>query len=63
MVADSGSFGSHAAIVAREDGIPAVLGTGNGTTVLPDRLTVTVDGTRGDVVAAEHRGYLPGLEA
>lgn len=34
VVCDSGSFGSHAAIVAREYGIPAVMGTGNGTQVL-----------------------------
>lgn len=53
VVADSGSFGSHAAIVAREYGIPAVLGAGNGTEVLTDGLTVTVDGARGDVVAAD----------
>lgn len=56
VVADAGSFGSHAAIVAREYGIPAVMGTGNGTTVLPEGLTVTVDGTRGDVVAAAGPG-------
>jgi pyruvate,water dikinase len=54
VVADSGSFGSHAAIVAREYGIPAVMGTGNGTQVLHDGLPVTVDGLRGDVVAADH---------
>ena len=54
VVADSGSFASHAAIVAREYGIPAVMGTGNGTSVLSDGLVVTVDGTRGDVVAMTH---------
>lgn len=53
VVADSGSFGSHAAIVAREYGIPAVMGTGNGTTVLHDGLVVVVDGTRGHVVPAD----------
>lgn len=52
VVADTGSFGSHAAIVAREYGIPAVMGTGNGTQVLSDEMLVTVDGDRGDVVAA-----------
>ncbi len=51
VVADSGSFGSHAAIVAREYGIPAVMGTGNGTQVLTDGLEVIVDGARGDVMA------------
>lgn len=51
VVADTGSFGSHAAIVAREYGIPAVMGTGNGTSVLADGQAVLVDGDRGDVVA------------
>ena len=50
VVADSGSFASHAAIVAREYGIPAVMGTGNGTSVLTDGQAVVVDGDRGDVV-------------
>jgi len=52
VVADAGSFASHAAIVAREYGIPAVMGTGNGTSALADGQLVVVDGTRGDVVAA-----------
>lgn len=53
VVADSGSFGSHAAIVAREYGIPAVMGTGIGTQVLSTGQRVLVDGTRGDVVTAK----------
>jgi pyruvate,water dikinase len=56
VVVDSGGAGSHAAIVAREYGIPAVMGTGTGTTVLPDGLLVTVDGNAGLVVAADHAG-------
>lgn len=52
VVTDSGGVGSHAAIVAREYGIPAVMGTGNGTTVLTDELEVTVDGDRGRVLPA-----------
>ena len=36
VVVDSGGPRSHAAIVAREYGIPAVMGTGNGTTALTD---------------------------
>jgi pyruvate,water dikinase len=46
-VVDTGSVGSHAAITAREYGIPAVMGTGNGTTVLVDGQRIEVDGARG----------------
>jgi phosphoenolpyruvate synthase/pyruvate phosphate dikinase len=49
VVVDSGAIGSHAAIVAREYGIPAVMGTGEGTTVLKDGQLVTVDGDQGQV--------------
>ena len=52
VVVDSGGPASHAAIVAREYGIPAVMGTGTGTTVLTDGQLVTVDGTTGRVTAA-----------
>jgi rifampicin phosphotransferase len=52
VVVDSGGPASHAAIVAREYGIPAVMGTGTGTSTLTDGQLVTVDGTRGRVTAA-----------
>jgi rifampicin phosphotransferase len=52
VVADSGGPASHAAIVAREYGIPAVMGTGTGTSTLTDGQLVTVDGTSGRVTAA-----------
>jgi pyruvate,water dikinase len=52
VVVDVGGVGSHAAIVAREYGIPAVMGTGTGTAVLVDGQRVTVDGDTGRVVAA-----------
>jgi phosphohistidine swiveling domain-containing protein len=53
VVVDSGGVGSHAAIVAREYGIPAVMGTGTGTSVLTDGQLVTVDGDTGLVTAQE----------
>lgn len=53
VVVDSGGPGSHAAIVAREYGIPAVMGTGTGTSMLTDGQLVTVNGTTGRVTAAE----------
>ena len=59
VVVDSGGTGSHAAIVAREYGIPAVMGTGTGTTALTDGQLVTVDGNAGLVVEADHAGELP----
>jgi pyruvate,water dikinase len=49
LVADSGGVLSHPAIIAREHGIPAVVGTGNGTATLRDDQFVTVDGTAGVV--------------
>jgi rifampicin phosphotransferase len=49
VVADVGGPASHAAIVAREYGIPAVMATINGTTVLRDGQRVRVDGFHGTV--------------
>jgi pyruvate,water dikinase len=52
VVTDVGGPLSHAAIVAREYGIPAVIGTGNGTAVLTAGWLYTVDGDRGEVLLA-----------
>ena len=49
IVTNSGGAISHGAVVAREFGIPAVVGTGNGTSFIPDGSIVTVDGTAGEV--------------
>ncbi len=49
MVADAGGAASHAAIVAREHGIPAVMGTGNATRLLAGGQRVRVDGDTGTV--------------
>jgi len=49
IVTDRGGLLSHAAIVAREFGIPAVVGTIHGTTAIRDGQRVRVDGARGDV--------------
>ncbi len=45
IVTDKGGRTSHAAIVARELGIPAVVGTGNATTLLKSGEEITVDTT------------------
>ncbi len=50
IVTDEGGRTSHAAIVSRELGIPAVVGTGNATQVLKDGELYTVDGTKGVVL-------------
>ncbi len=52
LVTDSGGVTCHAAIVARELGIPCVVGTGDGTTTLIDGQRVVVDGARGVVSVA-----------
>jgi pyruvate,water dikinase len=52
VVVDSGSAGSHAAIVAREYGIPAVMATVDGTRRLVDGQRVRVDGVAGRVLDA-----------
>lgn len=49
VVTDGGSVAAHASIVAREYGIPAVVGTLDATRCLTDGELVTVDGGRGVV--------------
>ena len=61
IVTDSGGRTSHAAIVSRELGIAALVGTGNATTALADGSTVTVscaEGPQGHVYA----GAIPWTE-
>ena len=48
IVTDRGGRTSHAAIVSRELGIPAVIGTGSATETLDDRQDVTLSCTEGD---------------
>lgn len=59
LVTDSGGMTCHAAIVARELGVPCVVGTGTATSALRDGQLVTVDGAAGEVLAGrvdEHPG-------
>lgn len=49
MAIDVGGTLSHAAIIARELGIPCVIGTGNGTRAIPDGALVEIDGSQGTV--------------
>ena len=49
VVTDGGTLAAHASLVAREYGIPAVVGTGDATTRLHTGQLVTVDGSAGTV--------------
>lgn len=48
VITDQGGRTSHAAIVSRELGIPAVVGTGDGTGLVPHGATVTLSCAEGD---------------
>jgi len=52
VVTDKGGRTAHAAIVSRELGIPAIVGTGDATEALSDGQEVTIDCTRGS------KGYI-----
>lgn len=51
IVTDAGGMTSHAAIVSRELGVPAVVGAETATTTLEDGQTITIDGDTGSVTA------------
>ncbi|MFC4950760.1 phosphoenolpyruvate synthase [Pseudonocardia sp. GCM10023141] len=53
LVTDSGGTTCHAAIVARELGVPCVVGARDATTTLRDGQVVTVDGSTGEVLPAD----------
>jgi len=48
IITERGGRTCHAAIIARELGVPAIVGTGNATSVLPDSERVTVSCAEGD---------------
>ena len=50
VVTDGGTLAAHASLVAREYGIPAVVGTGDATTRLHTGMLVRVDGGAGTVI-------------
>jgi pyruvate,water dikinase len=49
VVTDTGGVLSHCAIVTREYGIPAVVGTGTATALIKDGQLLEVDGSAGSV--------------
>ena len=52
-VTDIGGMMSHAAIVCREYGLPAVTGTGSATTTIQTGQRVRVDGNSGTVTVLD----------
>ena len=52
VVTDVGGIMSHAAIICREYGLPAVTGTGGATTTIRTGDRVVVDGNAGTVTFA-----------
>lgn len=59
VVTDIGGPLSHSSIVAREYGIPAVLGTGVATRRIQDGQPIRVDGDAGTVTLIDNAGNLP----
>jgi pyruvate,water dikinase len=53
LVTEAGGLMTHGAVVAREYGIPAVVGVENATNVIPDGAHIRVDGTRGIIEILE----------
>ena len=53
LVTDIGSILAHGSIVAREYGIPAVLGIGDATQRIKNGQTITIDGNKGVVTVEE----------
>jgi len=51
IITDLGGTLSHSAVVARELGIPAVVGTKEATKVLRDNMMITIDGKKGIIYA------------
>ncbi|MEY8565961.1 phosphoenolpyruvate synthase [Corynebacteriaceae bacterium 7-707] len=58
IITERGGRTCHAAIIARELGIPAIVGTGDATSVLPDGEPVTVSCAEGDT-GRVYRGEVP----
>jgi rifampicin phosphotransferase len=50
LVTETGGILSHAAIVAREYGLPCVVGVQGATTSIPEGVQVRVDGSTGEVI-------------
>jgi len=54
IITDFGGMACHAAIVSREMGIPAVVGTENATQKLKDGMKIKINGNSGEVFLIEN---------
>ena len=59
IITDEGGMTSHASIVSRELGVPAIVGTKSATTSLEDGLIVTMDGNLGTVTMGDSQSITP----
>ena len=59
LVTDTGGMTCHAAIVARELGVPCIVGARTATKDLTDGMVVTVDGTHGRVLSGRTESASP----
>ena len=57
VVTDTGSPMAHASLIAREYGIPAVVGTGDATHRFRDGDLITVDGAAGAAFVSTEPGH------
>ena len=61
LITDTGTVAAHASLIAREIGIPAVVGTGDATARLRDGEVVMVDGAAG-LVEVERYSFAGGVD-
>ena len=61
LITDAGGSTCHAAIVSRELGLPAIVGTRTATTSLRNGDVVTVDAAAGQVFAGDRESHLPAV--
>lgn len=50
VITDTGSIMAHASLIAREYGIPAIVGTGNATKMLQTGDSISLDGNTGEII-------------
>jgi pyruvate,water dikinase len=62
LITEVGGMMTHGSVVAREYGIPAVVGVHQATTRLKDGQRIRIDGTAGKIVILDSNNAAPLLE-